>query len=138
VLDDTAAKQVYATSMTWAFGHIARGMYTPDGIPKTYSQLAAVQVGFFVEQGALKWVVDPATDGADPGRFEIDFRKLPTAVEKLMQRVGRVKATGDAAGATALVEPYVDGAKKGLVRAGVIEERYRRAPKASFVYSVRL
>jgi hypothetical protein len=38
-------------SLGWAFGHISRGMYAVDGTPRNYSQLAAIQIGSFLDAG---------------------------------------------------------------------------------------
>ena len=132
-------RQSYTGAITWAFGHVSRGMFTPTGIPKTYSQLAAVQVGFFMEAGALRWEVSPDPDRGEPvGRFAIDFEKLPDAVRELMRRVGTIKSTGDTEGAEALITPYVEGDKRPLVHMDEIRERSLAYPKATFLYSVTL
>jgi len=137
VLSDAWAKQLYTHSMVWAFGHISRGMFTPSGNPKAYSQLAAVQVGFLMQQGALSWqVADDPEQGRPVGRFHIHFDKFPKAIEVLMQKVGRIKAKGDKAGAQALIEPYVSGEHKGLVHMDEVAERILRYPKGSMVYSL--
>jgi hypothetical protein len=134
VIDETQAQQIYVDSIVWAFGHISRGMYTPEGQRKPYSQLAAVQIGVLLDEGALRW--DPsatAADGHSQGAFSIDFARLPEACTHLMQRVMHIKATGDRAAAEALAAQYVDGDR---VPHATIVERYRSFPQVSFVYSV--
>ena len=37
--------QNHLRDVAWGFGHISRGMYTAEGTPRTYSQLAAIQFG---------------------------------------------------------------------------------------------
>ena len=137
VISDAVAKQLYTHSLVWAFGHISRGMFTPSGNPKAYSQLAAVQVGFLSQQGALSWQVadDPET-GRRVGRFHVHFDKFPKAIELLMQKVGRIKAKGDAAGARALIDPYVTGEHRGLVHQDEVARRILRYAKGSMVYSL--
>ena len=144
VLTEAQAREVYLDSIVWTFGHISRGMYTPSGQRKAYSQLAAVQIGFLLDQGAITWdenAVDAAgthavmaADGAHQGAFTIHFELLPAACRALMTEVMRIKATGDRAAAEALAARYVDGER---VPHAAIVERYRGFPQASFVYSVR-
>ncbi len=136
VIDDARAREVYVESIVWAFGHISRGMYTPGGQRKAYSQLAAIQIGMLLDDGALRW--DPqalAADGEHHGAFSIDFARMPSAVEALMTRVMHIKAAGDREAAEALATQYVDGDR---VPQATIVERYRSFPQVSFVFSVRL
>jgi hypothetical protein len=129
------ARQVYASSIVWAFGHISRGMYTETRAPKAYSQLAAIQVGFFLDEKAMTF--DPSAKAADGsvGALAIDWDRFPKAVEKLMQRVGQIKATNDKRGASQLVAKYVDGPR---VPQKLITDRELAYPKQSLVYAVGL
>jgi hypothetical protein len=134
IITDDLAKQTYVDSIVWAFGHVSRGMYSPTGERKAYSQLAAIQLGFLMDEGALAF--DPeamAANGTDKGAFVIKFDKLVPAVDKLMKVVGGLKARGDKAGAEALAKKYVDSAK---VPQKQITERVLRFPKPSFVYGI--
>ena len=134
LISDELARQTYVDSLRWAMDHISRGMYTASGHPKAYSQLAAIQVGFFLDQGALSFDPRaPAASGSDRGVFTVDFDAFPAAVEKLMQQVGRIKAAGDRVAAQKLVALYVDGDR---LPTELIAERILRHPKASFVYAV--
>ncbi len=119
--------QSYTQAITWAFGHISRGMTTPSGNVRVYSQLAAVQLGFFVKEKAITY---------KKGKFTLHFKKLDKSINKLMKIVGQMKATGDKAGATALIDNYVKGAGKKLVRMKRISKEVLKHPKASFRYSV--
>lgn len=135
ILTDAQAREVYVDSIAWAFGHVSRGMYTPTGQRKAYSQLAAIQLGVLLELGAVTWSDEGATaDGSHHGAFTIDFARFPAAARELMTRVMHIKATGDRAAAEALATLYVDGER---VPHATIVERYRGFPQASFVYSVR-
>jgi hypothetical protein len=138
IITDQNAKEIYTHALVWAFGHISQGMFTASGNPKNYSQLAAVQVGWLADEGALQWSVetDLAT-GKPVGKFNLVYDKIVPAVGKLASRVVRIKATGDVEGARALIEPYVSGAKKAQVHHEEIAERLLRFPRASMVYSVR-
>jgi hypothetical protein len=134
VLDEAAARRIYADAIVWALGHVAAGMYTPGGQRKAYSQLAAVQIGALLDDGALTWSADaPAADGTHRGAFSIDFARLPGACERLMTRVLHLKSRNDRAAAEELARRYVDGDR---VPQAVITERFHAFPQVTFVYSV--
>lgn len=135
VISDDLARRSYLDGLVWAFGHISRGMYTATGQRKAYSQLAAIQVGFLLREGALRF--DPeatAANGSDRGAFTLDIDRVPAAVGALMTEVGRIKARGDREAAKALCADLVDGS---AVPQALIAERVLRHPKASFVYAVK-
>lgn len=136
IIDAEMARRAYTDSVVWAFGHISRGMYTDTGGRKAYSQLAAIQVGFLLDQGALTWdAKGAAANGKDVGAMTIHFDKVPAAVEELMKTVGGLKASGDKAGAEALAKKYVEGP---VVPQAIITERLLRNPRTTFVYSLDL
>ncbi len=133
------AVKAHVRDITWMFGHISRGMYTADKQPLSYSQLAAIQLGWFIKDGAVTWKDgDDAANGKDKGCFAVDPAKLSASVKTLMTQVAQIKGKGDRAGADKLVKDYVDvtGDKKKVH--DVIQERVTRAPKQSFVYSIKL
>lgn len=133
------ADRAHLGDLLWAFGHISRGMYGEQGQPRTYGQLAAIQLGYLVEKGAVAWHPgESAANGRDAGCLEVAFDLLPDAIASLIQHVAGIKARGDRAGAAALVKDYVDviGDRKQLL--DTISERMRRFPISSFVYEVRL
>jgi len=133
ILDADARAETYVDSIAWALGHISRGMYTADGHRKAYSQLAAVQVGYFLDEGVLVFDAEAeAANGEDRGAFTLDLEAFPAAVEKLMTEVVRIKATGDRDAAEALASRYVDGT---VVPMELITERSLRQPRSSFVYA---
>lgn len=134
IITEAQERQAYLDSVVWAFGHISRGMYTPGGQRKAYSQLAAIQLGFLMDRGAVRW--DPeamAANGTDRGAFSVDFAAFPAAARELMQAVVHIKATNDREAAEALATRYVDG---DLIPQAVIAERYQRFPRTGFVYAV--
>lgn len=134
IITPEQAKRVYTDSLFWAMNHISRGMWTADHKRKPYSQLAAVQVGFLMDEKALTFDPNaPAANGSDKGAFSIDFEKLPVAIDKLMKKVGSLKASNDRAGAEALAKRYVDG---DIVPHKVIAERLLRFPQPNFVYAI--
>ncbi|MEZ4403885.1 MAG: hypothetical protein R3B06_27930 [Kofleriaceae bacterium] len=132
------ARASHVRDVAWAFGHVAAGMYTGDGTPKTYSQLAAIQLGALRDAGVLAWMPDAkAANGTDSGCFELDLAAWPAAVDALAGRVLKAKGKGDAKDAQAMRATYVDGKDAWAELRGTITERWLRAPKASFVYSLR-
>ena len=139
VTSQELAAEAHAYDITWAFGHIADGMYNGDGNPKTYSQLAAIQVGYLMEKGAIVWKPDePAANAEDRGCFELQLDKFPRAIDQMTTDVFGIKARGDVNAANAIKNKYVDRPGNWDVLRTVIAERWRRSPRASFVYAVKL
>jgi hypothetical protein len=139
VVTDDEAKALYVHALAWSFGHLSQGLWSPNGSPKPYSQLSAVQVGWLVENGALSWEVEEDADNGRPtGRFELQFDLIHGAMEALMTEVVRIKAEGDVNGAKALLESYVSGDKADMVHLDEIIERLAEFPRGSLVYEVRL
>jgi hypothetical protein len=133
-ISDELARQSAVDGMVWAFGHIARGMYTATGQRKAYSQLAAIQVGTLMEKGALRFDPDAvAANGTDVGAFRLDLDRFPSAAEEMMREIGGIKARGDRAAAEVWADRLVDG---DTVPQTLIAERVLRFPKASFVYAI--
>jgi hypothetical protein len=136
VISDELAAQSYADAIVWALGHVSQGMYTGTGERKTYSNVAAIQIGYLLDRGALTW--DPnatAANGTDKGALVIHGGKLVPAVAAMMKEVASIKATGNRSKADRLAKRYVDGT---VVPHAVISERFLRFPKASFVYAFAL
>jgi hypothetical protein len=137
LIDDEAARQAHVRDLTWAFGHISRGMYAAGKKPRPYSQLAAIQLGFLRKNGVVKWhPKNKAANGQDVGCFSINHEKFHPTVTKMMVVVGGVKARGDKALALRLIKEHVDGGGETAKMLALIKERWLRAPKASFVYSI--
>ena len=135
IIDDELARQAYVAAFTWACGHISRGMYTPDGRPKPYSQVSAIHVGFLMDERAISFEAKAtAANGKDLGAFALHLDKWERATEKLMKQVGRIKARNDKRGAEKLIEKYVNDEKK--IHQALISERVLRHPKATFVYAL--
>lgn len=123
--------------VSWTFGHISLGMYGADGTPRNYSQLAAIQLGSFMESGAITWKArESAANGSDQGCLEIDYERLPGAVETLERTVLEIKGRGDKAAAEHLKAKFVDAKDDFATVKSTIAERWLRAPKATFVYSL--
>lgn len=137
VIDRKTAQTSNAGDVVWAFGHIAQGVYTADGKPKPYSQLASIQIGALLEAGAMRWRAEEvAANGKDKGCFEIEADKLPGAIGELAKVVLAIKGRGDKAGAVALRERLVDREGEWKRLRAVITERALRNPKGSLVYSI--
>ena len=138
IITPELAQQTYMDSLTWTFGHISQGMWADEAKTKrkAYSQLAAIQLGFLLDEGAITFdKTGHAANGTDLGAFTIHFDKLPAAISKLMATVGRIKATNDKDGALALAQKYVEGE---VVPHQAIVERYNRSPLPSLVYALDL
>ncbi len=140
LLTKAEAEKAHLRDVAWAFGHIAQGMKNAEGKPKPYSQLAAIQMGFLNDKGVLVWkAADKAANGADVGCFDVDLSKWKPAVDELGKIVLGIKGRGDKALAEKTRDRFVEdkgaGAAWAKLRA-TIQERWLRAPKASFVYSV--
>jgi hypothetical protein len=136
IIDKKTAELAHARDMVWAFGHISQGMYAGDK-PKPYSQLAAIQVGTMLKAGAMTWnAEETAANGKDKGCFDFHMDKFPGAVLDLEKKVLAIKGKGDKAGALALKKEMVDDANEWSRLRAVIQERWLRQPKASFVYAV--
>jgi hypothetical protein len=133
-------RAIQVRNVTWAFGHISRGMYTADGTPRNYSQLAAMQLGALMKAGAVSWHADqPAANDTDQGCLEINFDAMPGAVETFETTVLQIKSKGDRKGAEQLKAEFVDAKDDEFAKVkDVIAERWLRAPRATFVYSIRM
>ncbi len=139
VIDQTMARRAHLADVAWGFGHISNGMVDADGRPKPYSQLAAVQLGSFVQSGALQWhAAETAANGKDIGCFQVDSAKLNVAIAALMTQVAGIKARGDKPAALALKKAMVEDAGQWADLRKIITERWLRAPKSSHVYAIDL
>lgn len=139
LLGADVARKVHVRDITWAFGHIAQGMYTADGKPKPYSQLAAIQLSYLTKNGAAEWRAgEKAQNGTDVGCLSLSLDEFPKVVEALMEEVLIIKARGDKPRAEKLKAEHVDAAGPGKELLEVIRERWLRAPKATFVYSIEM
>jgi len=137
-VDKAAAVGSHLRDVTWAFGHIAAGMYNAEGKIKAYSQLAAIQMGTLYRQGALTWNADEvAANGTDKGCVRVDMAKWRPAVDELAKVVLGIKGRGDKALAEATRKGIVDDDVEFAKLREVITERWLRSPKASFVYGIK-
>ncbi|GMU62376.1 MAG: hypothetical protein AMXMBFR34_41390 [Myxococcaceae bacterium] len=138
VITKDDATQAAVRDVAWGFGHVSRGMYAANGQPRNYSHLASIQLGNAFKAGALSWKKDEkAANGKDVGCFEIDLEKWKTAVDGLAKRVLMAKGKGDKKDAEQMKADFVDAKDEWASLRDVIAERWLRAPKATFVYSVK-
>lgn len=137
IIDKKVAGKSHVRDLTWAFGHIAQGMYDSANKPKPYSQLAAIQVGWLLEAGAVSWKAEEtAANGADKGCFAIDMPKFQPAIVELSKAVLGIKAKGDKDAAVKLRTKLVDDEGDWKKIRETVRERWLRVPKTSFVYSI--
>ncbi len=138
VIEKGLAEQAHVRDVAWGFGHVSRGMYDAAGKPKDYSHVASIQLGTLFKAGALTWKKnEKAGNGADAGCFELDFAKWTPAVDALAKRVLLAKGKGDKKDAEKMKADFVDADDEWKKVRETITERWLRAPKATFVYSVR-
>ena len=113
-------------------------MLDARGRSKPYPQLAAIQMGYLTQRGVLEWkATEKAANGTDTGCFEVDLAKWPEAVEDLSRLVFGVKSRGDRALAEKIRDEWVTEGTAWAGLRGVIQERWLRTPKASFVYAIQ-
>ena len=113
-------------------------MYDAAAHPKPYSQLASIQLGTMMKAGALSWKPsEKAANGQDTGCLEVDLAKWKPAVNDLGKRVLMAKGKGDKKDAEAMKASFVDAKDEWAALRLTIAERWLRAPKATFVYSVK-
>ena len=130
------ARQIYTSNVVWALGQTSKGMYTASHARQTYPQLAAIQLGFLMDAGAIEWdATAPAANGQDKGAYTIHLEKMVAASDAMMKLVAGIKARGDKKGMDELLRKYVDGT---VVPHAEIEERWSRQPRASLVYALEM
>jgi len=135
LISDEMATGSFVDCIVWAFGHISQGMYTGDHSRKAYGNLAAIQIGYLIDKGALTWDANAmAANGTDKGAYTVHADKLVGVAQELMKEVAGIKSRGDKAAAEKLIARYVDA--ETVVPHKIISERFLRHPKPSFVYSV--
>lgn len=129
VLTTEQRNKMYRDAVLWAFGHISRGMLQGDGSPRTYSQLAAIQIRELMNAGAITYEND---------RFKLHFNKFPAAIEKMFVKVVTIQVTGDRDAANAWRQDVIDGEGYDLIHAKEVRERLSRFPTASFDLQMKL
>ncbi len=123
-------RQEMLYNMTWALRHISRATHSLkfEGA-SPYSRLAAVQVGYLAEQGAM--VFDAKTKS-----WKMDFQKMPAATEGLMKIVATQYAKGDFAETDAFMKHYLEGDGFKQLRVGRLQALAGKAPSVNFAYTI--
>lgn len=138
IIDQKTAEKAHLNGLMWGFGHIAEGMYTAEGNPKTYSQLAAIQFGSLIKSGAVVWLENQmAANNTDRGCFEADLDKFSMTMAQLEKDVLHIKASGDKVQAETLKKEMVDENTELKKLRAIITDRVLRAPSKTLVYSIR-
>jgi hypothetical protein len=138
-IDHNMSRQAHMADLAWALGKVAQGLTWPDGSPKVYPQLSAIQLGELRGSGAVRWMADEtAANGSDVGCFSVDHKALPDAVAALAKTVFEIKGSADAERARALQTRHVDVTGGDAALYALIAERWQREATTSFVYSVEL
>lgn len=123
--------------VAWTFGQIAQGMYDPQGKPRNYSQLAAIQLSSLTSGGAVEWkATELAANRSDRGCYEVHLDKWNASVSTLAKQVLQIKGRGDKFAAEALKKRAVDDQGDFKAQRALIADRWLRSPKSSFVYSI--
>ena len=138
LIDRADAEKTHVRDVVWAFGHIAQGMTDAQGRPKPYSQLAAIQMGYLNSKGVLVWKAgEKAANGNDVGCFDVDLAKWRPTVDELARVVLGAKGRGDRVLAEQTRDAWVSDGTPWAEKRKTIQERWLRAPKASFVYAIK-
>lgn len=113
ITDDVAAG-VILDGVTWCFRKIAAG------ITDAYGALCSIQVGTWLDDGALTWTGD---------RFTLHPDVLTTSTATLMHTAAALSAQSDRAAVDALLAKYASPPP-------AIAERLRGFPESTFVYAI--
>lgn len=117
------AKQLYYDCIYWAFRHIGTGMKNANGSPRTYSQIAAIQVRYLLNKEALT---------LENGKFSIDWDKLPAAITELFKEVIEIQVFGDQNKADFLRHDICDGEGFHAIRGSAIKDIFDQFPKYTY------
>lgn len=123
VITDEAARKIYLDSIRWTFGHIAQGMKESNGSPKTYSQLAAIQIRHFLKTGAMSVV---------EGKFNIHWDKLHASVTHLFQQVIAIQVYGNKDAADAMRLDICEGEGFAAIGASELKALYEQYPQTTY------
>ncbi len=118
--------------LAWAFRMILRGSRNgPEFNPSSpYSKLAAVQIGFFAENGAL--IFNEVNQ-----KWSINFEKMMESIEKLMKKIGELYSKGDATEVETFFLHYMKGEGEKLLHRDRILSLAREMPSVIFKYEVK-
>ncbi len=138
VLPAEMVMPMHMSDVAWALAQVSQGMSTPEGGSKAYPRLAAIQLGWLMDEGALSWEPGLAANGADTGCFELHPEGVPAAIDSLAAEVLRIKGAMDVPAAQALQARYATPAEGPPAWHAEVAERFRREPQPSFTYTLLL
>ncbi|MBI4211582.1 MAG: hypothetical protein HY540_02995, partial [Deltaproteobacteria bacterium] len=125
-------KANYTAGVMWMLGHLKKHLYAKDDFTKarsSYAKLAGIQFGWLVKQGAVSF------NDADKV-WQINYAKLPAAIESLMTTVGSIYASGNRDALEALTKQYLTGPMLAKYHLDVLEERVGSDPNVALHYEV--
>jgi hypothetical protein len=127
-----AFRQHVVYDLAWALRMILRGSRSgPAFNPSSpYCKLAAVQVGFLTEQGAISF--DATTQ-----KWSIDFDKMPAAITALMKKTGQLYARSDANEVEKFFLHYMSGDGEKLLHRDVLVKTAGKMPSVLFKYELK-
>jgi hypothetical protein len=111
LISEDEAKIRYSTTIAHLFW-----LATMYDLKLPHVQAANVQLGTFLEHGALEW---------KDGIWQINFDKMPEAARTLARRVGRLQATGDREGVASLFTEYNAPGKLAALHLNELRERVK-------------
>ncbi|MCP4916161.1 MAG: hypothetical protein GY913_04495 [Proteobacteria bacterium] len=134
VLAEEMVVPMHMADIAWALKKVGEGMSTPEGNSKAYPRLAAIQIGWLLDFGALSWDdTTLAANGQDAGCFELHAEKLSPAIHSMAAEVFRVKGDMNVESAQGLEAGYVLDPPPWHA---VVAERTNREPQPSFTYEL--
>ena len=137
MIDAATAESSYASLLGDMTKFVAMGLWTPIGRPRPYSQVSAIQLGFLIDAGVLRWLpTKMAANGRDRGCFEVDTKAFRGALRKLVARVGGLLLDGDNGAIERFVNAYIRGQKVDEIQLSTLQSRYSKFPGLSSFYAV--
>ncbi len=122
----------------WLVEQLSRGLTDDAGRPSPQGQLAAIQFGWLLERGGLKWKDGlKAANGFDGGCLDVQLDRWRPSVEALAKRVLKLEAQGDRKDAEALVKAYVDDTASSKALRELLAKRWLQDSRPTFVYAVQ-
>lgn len=118
--------------IAWALRMILRASRSgPEFASRSpYSRLAAVQVGFLAEQGALKY-------NKETKQWSIDFEKMPGAIIALTKKMGQLYVNADADQVEKFFLYYMKGDGEKLLHRDRLLEVAGAMPSVLFDYRIK-
>lgn len=125
----------YTAEVLWMFGQLRRGLtlYRQGKFHETqspYQQLAAVQLGYLQEKGAVTF--DSVTQ-----RFSIDYDRMHGAVTSLLREVGQLYLRHDSKEIEAFFQKYTKGPGLASLQMPAIDRAIGTLPSNLYDWQVR-